>query len=110
VVQCSHASITDGPPAREVCGFQRGGQAKDTPHDVLVDAVSGYFPLLNLIPNIPLTWRIAVLAVEAVFVIVFGRAVIRFSLWQRDEYWRERGRDPKHPERFPKGRQDGPDV
>jgi hypothetical protein len=24
-----------------------------------------------------------------------------FSLWQRDEYWREKGRDPKHPDRFP---------
>lgn len=27
--------------------------------------------------------------------------VTRFTLWQRDEYWRERGRDPKHPERLP---------
>jgi cation transport ATPase len=34
-------------------------------------------------------------------VLVMGVQITRFSLWQRDEYWRERGRDPKHPERFP---------
>jgi hypothetical protein len=33
--------------------------------------------------------------------VVMGVQVTRFSLWQRDEYWREKGRDPKHPERFP---------
>lgn len=33
--------------------------------------------------------------------VVFCVQVTRFSLWQRDEYWREKGRDPKHPERFP---------
>jgi len=42
------------------------------------------------------------LLVEVVFVIVYGTAVVRLSLWQRNEYWLERGRDPKHPERFPK--------
>lgn len=60
------------------------------------------FAVWNLIPNIPDSLRFAMLPVEAVFVVVYGTAVIRFSLWQRDEYWRERGRDPKHPERFPK--------
>jgi hypothetical protein len=34
-------------------------------------------------------------------VIVLGVQATKFSLWQRDEYWREKGRDPKHPERFP---------
>lgn len=34
-------------------------------------------------------------------VVVFCVQVTRFSLWQRDEYWREKGRDPKHPDRFP---------
>ncbi|VXC21131.1 conserved hypothetical protein [Arthrobacter sp. 9AX] len=40
--------------------------------------------------------------------ILFGVAVVvvcvqvtRFSLWQRDEYWRGHGRDPKYPDRFP---------
>ena len=47
------------------------------------------------------------MGVQTIFVIVLGTAAIRFSLWQRDEYWRERGRDPKHPERFPKGPSDG---
>lgn len=59
------------------------------------------FGVLNFFPDIPLPWVIAKVAVEIVFVIVLGVAVIGFSLWQRDEYWRERGRDPKHPERFP---------
>lgn len=59
------------------------------------------FGVLNFLPAIPLPWAIAKVAVEIVFVVVFGVAVIRFSLWQRAEYWRERGRDPKHPERFP---------
>lgn len=62
------------------------------------------FGAWNLIPNIPEAWRLAVLAIEAIFLVLFVRAVIRFTLWQRDEYWRERGRDPKHPERFPKDR------
>jgi hypothetical protein len=37
----------------------------------------------------------------SIAVVVMGVQATRFSLWQRDEYWRERGRDPKHPERFP---------
>jgi len=41
-------------------------------------------------------------AVDVVFVVLYWIAAVRLSLWQRDEYWRERGRDPKHPERFPK--------
>ncbi|WP_324644851.1 hypothetical protein [Pseudarthrobacter sp. LT1] len=62
------------------------------------------FGVWNFIPNISLPWLIAKVAVQTIFVIVLGAAAIRFSLWQRDEYWRERGRDPKHPERFPKDR------
>lgn len=49
------------------------------------------FGVWNLIPNLPDAWRFAVMPVEIVFVVVYGTAVIRFSLWQRDEYWRERG-------------------
>jgi hypothetical protein len=62
------------------------------------------FGVLNFFPDIPLPWMITRVVVEIIFVIAFGTAVIKFSLWQRDEYWRERGRDPKHPERFPKDR------
>lgn len=61
-----------------------------------------FLAVWNLIPNVPDDWRIAMVPVQVVLVVVYGTAVIRFSLWQRDEYWRERGRDPKHPERFPK--------
>lgn len=45
--------------------------------------------------------RTLILIILAVCTIVAGIVVTRFSLWQRDEYWRERGRDPKHPERWP---------
>lgn len=62
------------------------------------------FAVWNFIPNISLPCLIAKVAVQTIFVIVLGTAAIRFSLWQRDEYGRERGRDPKHPERFPKDR------
>ena len=61
------------------------------------------FAVLNLIPNLPWPWRTGMLVVEVV--IVYGTAVVRLSLWQRNEYWLERGRDPKHPERFPKEQQ-----
>lgn len=64
----------------------------------------GVFALLNLIPSLPWPWRIVMLAVEVVFVVIYGTAAVRLSLRQRDEYWRERGRDPKHPERFPNDR------
>lgn len=57
--------------------------------------------VLTFIPNPPLPLLIAKVALMAILVVVVGFVSIRFSLWQRDEYWRERGRDPKHPERFP---------
>jgi hypothetical protein len=47
----------------------------------------------------PWLWTKTVLMLVAVT--VMGIKVTRFSLWQRDEYWRERGKDPKHPERLP---------
>lgn len=56
---------------------------------------------LNFVPIDSEPWVWIKLAVLAVGMIVYMTWVTRFSLWQRDEYWRERGRDPKHPERFP---------
>lgn len=56
---------------------------------------------LNFMPidSDPWAWiKLAVLAAGTTLLVIW---VMRFSLWQRDEYWRERGRDPKHPERFP---------
>jgi hypothetical protein len=61
------------------------------------------FGVWNVIPNISLPWLIVKMGVQTIFVIVLRTAAIWFSLWQRDEYWRVRGRDPKHPEWFPKG-------
>jgi hypothetical protein len=47
----------------------------------------------------PWVWvKVAILAAGTIILMVWAT---RFSLWQRDEYWRERGRDPKHPERLP---------
>jgi hypothetical protein len=49
----------------------------------------------------PCVWiKLAILAIGTIIMIVWAS---RFSLWQRDEYWRERGKDPKHPERLPEG-------
>lgn len=64
------------------------------------------FAVLNFFPDIPMPWLIAKGSLGIIFVIALGTAVIRFLRWQRDEYWRERGRDPKHPERFPEDRRD----
>jgi hypothetical protein len=47
----------------------------------------------------PWLWTRSILF--SIAVVVFCVQVTRFSLWQRDEYWREKGRDPKHPDRFP---------
>jgi hypothetical protein len=49
----------------------------------------------------PWVWiKLGILAIGTIILIVWAT---RFSLWQRDEYWRERGKDPKHPERLPEG-------
>jgi hypothetical protein len=56
---------------------------------------------LNLVPIDSEPWAWMKLAVLATGTTLFVIWVTRFSLWQRDEYWRDRGRDPKHPERFP---------
>lgn len=56
---------------------------------------------LNLLPIDAEPWVWVKLAVLGVATIIFLTWLTRFSLWQRDEYWRERGKDPKHPERLP---------
>jgi hypothetical protein len=56
---------------------------------------------LNFVPVDSEPWVWIKLAVLTLGTIIFVTWVTRFSLWQRHEYWRERGRDPKHPERFP---------
>jgi len=59
--------------------------------------------VLQLFPFDSLAWQVAKTVFLLVGAIIFGVWVTRFSLWQGDAYWRQRGRDPKHPERFPKG-------
>jgi hypothetical protein len=46
----------------------------------------------------PWLWTRTILLTIAVVVMIV--LLTRFLLWQRDEYWRERGKDPKHPLRF----------
>ncbi|MBT2598119.1 hypothetical protein [Arthrobacter sp. ISL-72] len=57
---------------------------------------------LNFLPIDSEPWVWIKLAVFAAGTTLYVIWVTRFSLWQRDEYWRERGRNPKHPQRFPK--------
>lgn len=47
----------------------------------------------------PWLWARTILL--SIAVVVLCVQITRFSLWQRNEYWREKGRDPKHPDRFP---------
>ncbi|WAJ35070.1 hypothetical protein OUO20_09685 [Arthrobacter sp. FX8] len=57
--------------------------------------------ILNFLPFDALPWQVAKAVFLLIGAVVLGIWVTRFSLWQRDEYWRERGKDPKHPERLP---------
>jgi len=56
---------------------------------------------LSLVPIESEPWLWFKSAILVIGTVVFVIWITRFSLWQRDEYWRERGRNPKHPERFP---------
>lgn len=57
--------------------------------------------VLILLPIESEPWLWARLGFLGAGTIILAVWVTRFSLWQRDEYWRERGKDPKHPERLP---------
>ena len=56
--------------------------------------------VLSLLPTVTEPWLWIKAGIIVVGTIIFGIWATRFSLWQRDEYWRERGKDPKHPERL----------
>jgi uncharacterized membrane protein len=43
-------------------------------------------------------WEWIVMAVQAVLSVAMVVYLVRFVRKQRDDYWRERGKDPKHPE------------
>jgi uncharacterized membrane protein len=62
-----------------------------------------YGPVMLVLSLLPITtepWLWIKVAIIATGTIILGIWVTRFSLWQRDEYWRERGKDPKHPQRL----------
>lgn len=44
-------------------------------------------------------WIWAVLLVQALLLIVLIIGLTRLVRGQRDDYWKERGRDPRHPDR-----------
>jgi hypothetical protein len=43
-------------------------------------------------------WGWILLAVQAIVLVIVIAYFVRFLRGQRDDYWRERGKDPKHPE------------
>ncbi|MFP3463520.1 hypothetical protein R5O87_22000 [Arthrobacter globiformis] len=53
---------------------------------------------LNFLPTDPEPFLWIKMALMIAIVIVMVGWLTRFVLWQRAEYWRERGKDPKHPE------------
>ena len=55
--------------------------------------------VLALLPIHSVPWLWAKTIFIALGAIAFGISSVRTSLRIRDEYWRERGKDPKHPER-----------
>jgi uncharacterized membrane protein len=52
-----------------------------------------WVPVLRAAP-----WEWIVTAVQAVLSVALVVYLVRFVGKQRDDYWRERGKDPKHPE------------
>jgi hypothetical protein len=63
-----------------------------------------YMPVMVILTLLPMDtepWMWIKVAILATGTIILTAWATRFSLWQRDEYWRERGKDPKHPERLP---------
>ncbi|WP_284981721.1 hypothetical protein [Arthrobacter sp. efr-133-TYG-118] len=97
--------------------YKRWQQARSSPVDNSAGHASlevqrrsrrlGYYmlflmPILvafNLLPFTIEPWIWIKVVILWTGVIILGVSVTRFSLWQRDEYWRERGKDPRHPER-----------
>jgi hypothetical protein len=53
---------------------------------------------LNILLSFVEPWSWLILGLQAALTIISIALLTRFVLRQRDEYWRERGKDPKHPE------------
>lgn len=56
----------------------------------------------NLVPFVE-PWSWVLLGGVLIMLVATIALLARLVLQQRDDYWRERGRDPKHPEAHPLG-------
>jgi hypothetical protein len=96
--QQARLGSVDEPPVRASPEVQRR-------HRRLTYYMMFFMPIalaLNLLPVTTEPWiwiKVAILVAGVTVLVVWAT---RFSLWQRDEYWREQGKDPKHPERLAK--------
>lgn len=64
---------------------------------VLIGLAANIATQLLADPDGPWVWVGVV--IQAVATVVLLTCLVRFVRIQRDDYWIERGRDPKHPER-----------
>ncbi|MCB5276004.1 hypothetical protein BJG92_03559 [Arthrobacter sp. SO5] len=55
--------------------------------------IPAWIPALHTAP-----WEWIVAATQVILTVAMGIYLVRFVRKQRDDYWRERGKDPKHPE------------
>jgi hypothetical protein len=60
---------------------------------VVVVLTPAWIPALHTEP-----WEWIVVGAQAIVVVAMLVYLVRFVRKQRDDYWRERGKDPKHPE------------
>lgn len=61
-----------------------------------VSLIRGLIPALRTEQWEWLTW--VLLAFQAIVLVTAMVYFVRFLREQKDDYWRERGKDPKHPE------------
>jgi uncharacterized membrane protein len=61
-----------------------------------VSLIRAFIPALRTEQWEWLTWIL--LAIQAIVLVIAIVYLVRFVLKQRDDYWRERGKDPKRPE------------
>lgn len=60
---------------------------------VAVFLIPAWIPAMRAEP-----WEWIVVVIQTIFTVAMVVYVVRFVRKQRDDYWRERGKDPKHPE------------
>jgi phosphatidylserine synthase len=60
---------------------------------VAVFLIPAWIPALRTAP-----WEWIVVAIQAILTVALVVYLVRFVRKQRDDYWRERGKDPRHPE------------